>query len=445
MQYQIIRAIHAKTGAVIPLDQDSTNAILRYLGHRTPTKFEPDVFYETVRRLRYDNARIEYRPDAKTVEILTPCLSHGNASRPTEGRRSPKPYLRNIASTSRAWHANAKSVKRAEEVQRLSEGRTSVSFAELDSSNRSAGTKAPASSISPDSTGKSHKKSEGRLGAVLSAVILASQLHMFSDKVCWGASFRRARNVFAMVELGAGATAEKSVVDVREPNPLGALESLMEQPPGSRYRAGGFLLGLVESIDGQEVVVESKGQEARLQCCCAVGIPGNRHTKGPYIFLGLVRKVDGRSMIVDARARPVASVDFPIPVESEYERKVALELLKLFQEAKGQVQIVKPQLFEEIDEKWLIVDFLIYSGNATPWRIEVLGFANEKYLADKAAVSDHVKAVTRRPVVSIMAYKWKGGGARASNSDLLGVLGKLRRELGLYRDGEQTLFPGFES
>ena len=60
---------------------------------------------------------------------------------------------------------------------------------------------------------------------------------------------------------------------------------------------------------------------------------------GPYLFLGTVARSQGRWACVDACARPVAELDCPVPVDSDYERQAVGALRWLVGTLSGNPQL----------------------------------------------------------------------------------------------------------
>ena len=103
-------------------------------------------------------------------------------------------------------------------------------------------------------------------------------------------------------------------------------------PEGGRPR--GYLCWPVGEVSGHAV---DPGGEGHVEAPHPVVCPsvGGRPVIGPYLFLGAVaRSADGWTCI-NACARPIAALDCPVPVDSDYERQATGALWRLVRTLAG--------------------------------------------------------------------------------------------------------------
>ena len=97
---------------------------------------------------------------------------------------------------------------------------------------------------------------------------------------------------------------------------------------------GAILCWPVGEVSGREV---DPGGEGHVEAPGRVVCPsiGRRPVIGPYLFLGAVDRSQGRWACVDACARPIAALDCPVPVDSDYERQALGALRRLVETLAG--------------------------------------------------------------------------------------------------------------
>ena len=97
-------------------------------------------------------------------------------------------------------------------------------------------------------------------------------------------------------------------------------------PEGGRPRA--YLCWPVDEVSGHAV---DPGGEGHVEAPHPVVCPsvGGRPVIGPYLFLGAVARSADRWTCVNACARPIADLDCPVPVDSDYERQAVGALWRL--------------------------------------------------------------------------------------------------------------------
>ena len=119
----------------------------------------------------------------------------------------------------------------------------------------------------------------------------------------------------------------------------GEVEARLEAadwPEGGR--PGAYLCWPVEEVSGCVVDPDGKGHfEAPRPVVCPSR--GGRAVIGPYLFLGAVaRSADGWTCI-NACARPIAALDCPVPVDSDYERQAVDALWRLVRTLAGNPEL----------------------------------------------------------------------------------------------------------
>ena len=177
---------------------------------------------------------------------------------------------------------------------------------------------------------------------------------------------------------------------------------------------GAILCWPVGEVSGREV---DPGGEGHVEAPGRVVCPsiGRRPVIGPYLFLGAVDRSTGRWACVDACARPIAALDCPVPVDSDYERQALGALRRLVETLAGhpelaallggtlRIELEKPLALIETTAGTCQPDFLLsvvrprthghvpggpddppYLGRFDPrylaqYVIEVMGFNDRKY------------------------------------------------------------------
>ena len=66
---------------------------------------------------------------------------------------------------------------------------------------------------------------------------------------------------------------------------------------------------------------------------------GGRPVIGPYLFLGAVARSEGRWACVNACAQPIARLDCPVPVDSNYERQAVDALWRMVRTLAGNPEL----------------------------------------------------------------------------------------------------------
>ena len=185
-----------------------------------------------------------------------------------------------------------------------------------------------------------------------------------------------------------------------------------------RGEPGAILCWPVSEVSGHAVDPGGKGHvEASGPVVCPS--VGRRPVIGPYLFLGAVDRSQGRWACVDACARPIAALDCPVPVDSDYERQALGALRRLVETLAGnpelaallggplRIELEKPVALIETTAGTCQPDFLLsvvrpsahghlpvgpddppYLGRFDPrylaqYVIEVMGFNDRKYEESK--------------------------------------------------------------
>ena len=126
----------------------------------------------------------------------------------------------------------------------------------------------------------------------------------------------------------------------------------------------------LDEVSGREV---DPGGEGHVEAPGPVVCPsiGGRPVIGPYLFLGAVARSEGRWACVDACARPIAALDCPVPVDSNYEREAVGALRRLVETLGGnpelaallggtlRVELEKPLSIIETTAGACLPDFLL--------------------------------------------------------------------------------------
>ena len=189
---------------------------------------------------------------------------------------------------------------------------------------------------------------------------------------------------------------------------------------------GAILCWPVGEVSGREV---DPGGEGHVEAPGRVVCPsiGRRPVIGPYLFLGAVDRSTGRWACVDACARPIAALDCPVPVDSDYERQALGALRRLVETLAGnpelaallggplRIELERPLALIETTAGTCQPDFLLsvvrpsahghvpggpddppYLGRFDPrylaqYVIEVIGFDNPEYKRKKKSTHPRMK------------------------------------------------------
>ena len=135
-------------------------------------------------------------------------------------------------------------------------------------------------------------------------------------------------------------------------------------------RPGAYLCWPVGEVSGRAVDPGGAGQVEALDPVVCPSI-GGRPVSGPYLFLGAVARSGDRWTCVNACARPIAALDCPVPVDSDYERQAVGALWRLVRTLAGNrelgallggavgVELEKPLTLIETTDGACLPDFLL--------------------------------------------------------------------------------------
>ena len=179
-----------------------------------------------------------------------------------------------------------------------------------------------------------------------------------------------------------------------------------------------YLCWPVEEVSGCAV---DPGREGHVEAARPVICPsiGGRPVIGPYLFLGAITRAADGWKCVNACARPIAALDCPVPVDSDYERQTVGALWPMVRTLAGnrefaaliggvpRVRLEKPLTLIRTRIGTCIPDFLVSAfrpgthdlppgdpkdpgylqrfdpRNRANYVIEVMGFADRKYEESK--------------------------------------------------------------
>ena len=179
-----------------------------------------------------------------------------------------------------------------------------------------------------------------------------------------------------------------------------------------------YLCWPVEEVSGHAVDPGGKGHVEALRPVVCPSI-GGRPVSGPYLFLGAITRSAGRWTCINACARPIAALDCPVPVDSDYERQAVDPLWRTVRTLAGnrefaaliggvpRVRLEKPLNLIRTRIGTCIPDFMVSAfrpgtydlppgdpkdpgflqrfdpRNRAYYVIEVMGFADRKYEESK--------------------------------------------------------------
>ena len=159
------------------------------------------------------------------------------------------------------------------------------------------------------------------------------------------------------------------------------------------HKPQGFLCWVVWDVDARGVGTLERNN--RVEVVSGVGRPvvGRNPIAPPYLFLGAVGVADARIgyECLEAYAQPIVASDWPVPVDSHYERRAfgtlrtTLRILSRTFPDTG-FELEKPLFEIETPDGPCLPDFLIRArrgGEETVFVIEVMGFERPDYLRGK--------------------------------------------------------------
>lgn len=167
------------------------------------------------------------------------------------------------------------------------------------------------------------------------------------------------------------------------------------------HRPQGFLCLLVDRV--YESGVGNRERDAYVEVMTKVGRPvidGNP-VKGPYLFLGVVGAPDNdddKYQCIRGYAQPIVDKNYPIPVDSDCERKAALALidkLKYLQTKfpDATFELEKPVFETDTPSGPCLPDFIITASGDDEQKfiIEVMGFERAGYWRGKEITHPRMK------------------------------------------------------
>ena len=207
---------------------------------------------------------------------------------------------------------------------------------------------------------------------------------------------------------------------------------------------GALLCWPITEVSGCHVDPGEPGHVEALSKVVCPTIHG-RPVAGPWLFAGAVARKDNRWACVEACARPIAGLDFSVPVDSDYERQAAGALARMAQTLAGnpalaariggapRIEIEKPLSPIRTAAGDCLPDFLLtadrpgahghgpggpgdprHFGRFDPrdrarYVIEVMGFADADYEAKKRRT--HPRMAKLGPVLRMEGREFGPGGA----------------------------------
>ena len=104
-------------------------------------------------------------------------------------------------------------------------------------------------------------------------------------------------------------------------------------------RPGALLCWPVEEVDGNTVDPGRAGHVEALSPVVRPVLPGGEPVEGPWLFAGAVARSGDQWACVEACARPIAALDVPVPVDSDYERQAAGALGRMVRTLAGNAEL----------------------------------------------------------------------------------------------------------
>ncbi len=159
------------------------------------------------------------------------------------------------------------------------------------------------------------------------------------------------------------------------------------------HKPQGFLCWVAWDVDVGGVGTDGKNNRVDVRSGVGRPVVGTHPIAPPYLFLGAVGLPQGESSYecLEAYAQPIVASQWPVPVDSHYERRAfgtlrtTLQILsRAFPDAAFELE--KPVFDIEAPEGPCLPDFLIRArrgGDALTFVIEVMGFERPEYLLGK--------------------------------------------------------------
>ena len=176
---------------------------------------------------------------------------------------------------------------------------------------------------------------EGRLHTLAGAERFPSPADWLAELARAAAAFPVAPNVPASEVLFTDPASWRSG-EVRK-----RLDARAQKWPKSSPPCG-FLCWVAHDVEGRDVNGKTRGVgQVRVTSPVVSPVVYDKRVEGPYLFLGaLERSADGSGWECRmAYAQPIASLQLPIPVESEYERRAVLSLVRLVRDLRSDTKL----------------------------------------------------------------------------------------------------------
>ncbi len=160
------------------------------------------------------------------------------------------------------------------------------------------------------------------------------------------------------------------------------------------HKPQGFLCWAVSEVDAHGVGRVGGNDRVEVRSGVVRPVVGKHPIAPPYLFLGAVGLPQGETgyQCLDAYAQPIVAREWPVPVDSDYERRAFWTLRTTVQILAGtfpnaDFELEKPVFDIETPEGPCLPDFLIRArrrgGEELTFVVEVMGFERPDYLRGK--------------------------------------------------------------
>lgn len=258
---------------------------------------------------------------------------------------------------------------------------------------------------------KNSVSSKNKIHNLLMQLLLESFNHTFykTKKINLMASLALLRKAANEISFG-NSTLDKYIFYGEKGGVMAGQALLAKKWNGPKYRHV-FILEVVESIKlvNKNCLIFNEKDEIYYS---RIVRSGNQNSSGPFLIMSSLIINEGELYRHTCVIKPVVSNHVLMPVDSDYERRAALEMIKLIKHSTEKITLtkpIKPKISD--DNELLLPDFFINlkSGSSVvnTFIIEVMGYEGEKYLKRKERLIPKMKQAWKASKV----IEVKGGNA----------------------------------